>query len=166
MAKTTAQLNAEIAEALRARRWQEQVTREDRKRRERLAPRDTSPTPEQLYEEYQADVAAGVLHGEPRGRAREFRRDRATRKHPPDVAPMTKKSPTRREVAEYLHRHGLPNGRAKGRHPSEFDPSQLHRGIAVEMEHTRDPEIAEQIAMDHLVEDPRYYVKLAKIHVD
>lgn len=79
-----------------------------------------------------------------------------------------KKSPAQlnREIVAHLHRHGLPNGRAKGRLPSEFDPIQLHRGIQVEMEHTRDPKIAERIAMDHLVEDPRYYVKLAKIHVD
>jgi hypothetical protein len=71
-----------------------------------------------------------------------------------------------REIAEHLRRYGLPNGRAKGRHPREFDPVQLRRGIQVEMEHTRDPKIAERIAMDHLVEDPLYYVKLATIHVD
>jgi hypothetical protein len=71
-----------------------------------------------------------------------------------------------REIAEYLRRYGLPNGRSKGRRPSEFDPVQLRRGTQVEMEHTQDRKIAERIAMDHLVEDPRYYVKLAKIHVD
>lgn len=71
-----------------------------------------------------------------------------------------------REIAEHLRRYGLPNGRAKGRRPSEFDPVQLRRGTQVELEHTRDRKIAERIAMDHLVEDPLYYVKLAKIHVD
>ena len=71
-----------------------------------------------------------------------------------------------REIAARLRRYGLPNGRAKGRHPSEFDPVQLRRGIQVEMEHTRDAKIAEGIAMDHLVEDPLYYGKLATIHVD
>lgn len=30
-------------------------------------------------------------------------------------------------------------------------------GIAVEMEHTNDPRVAEEIALDHLSEDPRYY---------
>ena len=81
---------------------------------------------------------------------------------------MAKKPPAQldREIAEHLRRYGLPNGRAKGRRPSEFNPVQLRRGIKVEMEHTRDPKIAERIAMDHLVEDPFYYVKLAKIHVD
>jgi hypothetical protein len=70
-----------------------------------------------------------------------------------------------REITEHLRRYGL-NGRAKGRRPSEFDPVQLRRGTQVELEHTRDRKIAERIAMDHLVEDPLYYVKLAKIHVD
>ena len=71
-----------------------------------------------------------------------------------------------REITEHLRRYGLPNGRSKGRHPREFDPIQLRRGVQVEMEHTSDRGIAERIAMDHLVEDPLYYVKLAKIHVD
>lgn len=85
-----------------------------------------------------------------------------------DFIPMAKKTPAQldREIATHLHRYGLPNGRAKGRRPSEFDLVQLRRGIQVEMEHTSDPKIAERIAMDHLVEDPLYYVKLAKIHVD
>jgi hypothetical protein len=78
-----AQLNAEIDEALRAKKWQEQVEREDRERRARLAR--TRPTPAQLYEEYQSDLAAGVFHGEQRGRARDFRTDKATRKRIPDA---------------------------------------------------------------------------------
>ena len=82
--------------------------------------------------------------------------------------PMTKKTRAQldREIAEHLRRYGLSNGRSKGRRPSEFNPVQLRRGVQVEMEHTRDPKIAERIAMDHLVEDPLYYVKLARIHVD
>ena len=71
--KTPAQLNAEIAEALRAKKWQEQVEREDRARRTRIAG-TTGPSPEQLYEEHTSDVAAGVFHGERRGRARSFRK--------------------------------------------------------------------------------------------
>jgi hypothetical protein len=60
----------------------------------------------------------------------------------------------------------FPNGRSKGRQPSEFDPVQLRRGTAVEMEHTSDSRIAQRIAMDHLTEDRNYYMKLAKIHLD
>jgi len=38
---------------------------------------------------------------------------------------------------------------------------QLTKGIKVEMEHTKDSRIAREVAMDHLVEDPKYYDKLA-----
>lgn len=41
--------------------------------------------------------------------------------------------------------------------PDEFDPDELAHGINHEMEHTDDPELAEEIAMDHLTEDPYYY---------
>ncbi len=40
---------------------------------------------------------------------------------------------------------------------------QLVKGIKVEMEHTDDIEIAKEIAMDHLAEDPNYYTKLKRI---
>lgn len=40
---------------------------------------------------------------------------------------------------------------------------QLKKGIKVEMEHTNDPKIAKEIAMDHISEDPAYYDKLEKI---
>ena len=40
---------------------------------------------------------------------------------------------------------------------------RLNKGVKVEMEHTDDPKIAEQIARDHLWEDLDYYDKLAKI---
>lgn len=45
----------------------------------------------------------------------------------------------------------------------DFPKRALARGAKVELEHTRSRRLAEQIAMDHLVEDPRYYEKLAKI---
>ena len=44
---------------------------------------------------------------------------------------------------------------------SDFDDKQLKIGTLVEMEHTNDPEIAKQIAMDHLTEFPTYYRALA-----
>jgi len=40
---------------------------------------------------------------------------------------------------------------------------ELQMGIKVEMEHTSDREIAKEIALDHLYEDPKYYTKLADI---
>ncbi len=55
----------------------------------------------------------------------------------------------------------LAGGLSSGWRPEEFDPDQLQLGIESEMEHTDDPGIAQEIAMDHLVEDERYYDKLA-----
>ena len=41
--------------------------------------------------------------------------------------------------------------------------AEFKKGISVEMEHTTDREIAKEIALDHLFEDPKYYTKLSKI---
>ena len=41
--------------------------------------------------------------------------------------------------------------------------AELKRGIRVEMEHTKDTEVAREIALDHLGEDLDYYRKLSKI---
>jgi len=57
-------------------------------------------------------------------------------------------------------------GKAHGMKPSQFNARQLQRGTRVEMEHTRSKRLAREIAMDHLVEDPSYYRKLAKFHLD
>jgi sulfite reductase beta subunit-like hemoprotein len=56
----------------------------------------------------------------------------------------------------------------KGDHakPSDFDLRQLFMGVYVELEHTHDPMMAMEIAMDHLVEDPAYYDALKKVHKD
>ena len=40
------------------------------------------------------------------------------------------------------------------------DPTQLAAGIHVEMEHTKNPKVAREIALDHLVEKPDYYTRL------
>lgn len=58
----------------------------------------------------------------------------------------------------------LPNGKSKGVPLRKFDPRELRRGMAVEREHTSDPAMQARIAADHLVEDPKYYRKLATIH--
>lgn len=41
--------------------------------------------------------------------------------------------------------------------------AQVKKGIKVEMEHTDSEEIAHEIAMEHVYEDPKYYDKLSKI---
>jgi len=47
-----------------------------------------------------------------------------------------------------------------------IDTEQLKQGTEVEMEHTNDPKVAERIAMDHLKEDPEYYIKLKSIGLE
>jgi hypothetical protein len=44
----------------------------------------------------------------------------------------------------------------------DVDPEELKKGIETEKEHTDDSTKAEQIALDHLKEDPKYYTKLKK----
>jgi len=57
----------------------------------------------------------------------------------------------------------IPGGLSDGSNPEDFDPKALAKGTKVEMEHTSDREIAKEIAMDHLTEDPKYYDKLETI---
>lgn len=63
-------------------------------------------------------------------------------------------------------RDRLAGGRADRRTPADFDPRALAKGRKVEREHTSDPRLATEIAMDHLVEDPRYYDALEKMEHD
>jgi hypothetical protein len=51
----------------------------------------------------------------------------------------------------------------EGKTKEDFEPAKLKLGAQHEMEHTSQPEAAEQIAMDHLTEDEDYYEKLAAI---
>lgn len=57
----------------------------------------------------------------------------------------------------------IPGGLADEADPSDFDQEQLKMGIEAELEHTNDRQMALEIAMDHLKEDPKYYTKLKKI---
>lgn len=44
--------------------------------------------------------------------------------------------------------------------------SQLNKGITVELEHTSKRDVAREIALDHLAEDPKYYDKLDKAELE
>lgn len=57
----------------------------------------------------------------------------------------------------------IPGGRASGRPPIYVDPWQIAQGIRVELEHTNDPRVAYEIALDHLHEIPDYYTRLAQM---
>lgn len=45
----------------------------------------------------------------------------------------------------------------------DVNQNQLKKGIKIEMEHTNDREKAEEIALDHLSENPKYYTDLEKL---
>lgn len=58
----------------------------------------------------------------------------------------------------------IPGGLAPGgRCPRGTPAATIQRGIKVELEHTSSRRLAREIACDHLTEDPRYYVKLARM---
>ena len=81
------------------------------------------------------------------------------------AARMTKASKNEADV--------VPGGLAKGlslndiaeKHGVSVDMmvAEFKKGIAVEMEHTTDREVAKEITLDHLFEDPKYYDKLKKV---
>ena len=63
-------------------------------------------------------------------------------------------------VDKDLEEDQLNEGKGKDLHPNQIVGSELRMGIAVEMEHTDDPEKAKKIALDHLAENPFYYTAL------
>jgi len=67
------------------------------------------------------------------------------------------------ELVRKARKDQLPGGLADKKSPSDFDSEQLAKGTKVEMEHVDDEKLAQEIAMDHLTEDPKYYDKLATI---
>ena len=54
----------------------------------------------------------------------------------------------------------LNGGKSEGLTEEDFDPEDLKEGMLVELEHTKDREVAKKIAMDHLTENKKYYKKL------
>jgi len=58
-----------------------------------------------------------------------------------------------------------PGGRAekKGVTRDDFPKATIEKGIKVELEHTKDRELAEKIVLDHLAESPKYYDALEKM---
>lgn len=54
----------------------------------------------------------------------------------------------------------LPGGKADRKTPNDYEKNQIQKGQDVEFEHTNDPDIAKEIAMDHLEEHDDYYAGL------
>jgi hypothetical protein len=64
---------------------------------------------------------------------------------------------------EDISKYHNPNNRIDPNIYLKFLKNQLNQGIKIELEHTTDKDIAEEIAKDHLYEDPKYYIKLKTI---
>lgn len=64
------------------------------------------------------------------------------------------------------YQDNLEGGLADDKTPADFDPEQILMGVKVELEHTNDPMIAMEIALDHLTEIPDYYTRLNKMEDD
>ena len=56
--------------------------------------------------------------------------------------------------------------RSEGKKPSEVDPKELAAGIKIEREHSDNPKVQKEIAMDHLTEHPKYYTGLKKMEAE
>lgn len=54
-------------------------------------------------------------------------------------------------------------GKGKNLSDKDVDPTELKMGIEIEKEHTKNPEIARRIAIDHLEEISDYYTRLKKM---
>jgi len=52
----------------------------------------------------------------------------------------------------------VPGGIGDGKPDSDFDPKQMAEGLKIEVEHTKDKDLAKEIAKDHLTELPNYYI--------
>jgi hypothetical protein len=61
------------------------------------------------------------------------------------------------------HTDKLKGGLADDKKPSDFPAKAMDDGLHVELEHTDSRQLATEITMDHLTEDPKYYEKLEKM---
>ncbi len=67
------------------------------------------------------------------------------------------------QKSHFIKTDKFPGGLADKRSPTDFDTANLKTGQQIETEHTNDPKLALEIAMDHLTEDSQYYLKLQSI---
>jgi hypothetical protein len=61
-----------------------------------------------------------------------------------------------------LEKQQLRGGKGDKTTPKDVNKKELKLGKKVEKEHTKNKEKRQEIALDHLTEDPKYYSKLKK----
>ena len=95
----------------------------------------------------------GHIPGFSKEKAKEWAKETPDMKGLPERAPAEKgKHTLRAKKAELAHAHDSGKG---------LSEAAIARGVKVELEHTKDPGVARQIAIDHLRERPDYYARLA-----
>jgi len=67
------------------------------------------------------------------------------------------------KAGKSLKKDEMAGGLADKKTEKDFDKKKLKAGMKVEREHTKDKDVAKEIAMDHLAEDKDYYKKLKTI---
>lgn len=81
---------------------------------------------------------------------------------PPGTPPRQWFTSRRADAAEFEDEwhDQMPGGLADDNVPGDYANDALNEGVEVELEHVNDEQLATEIAMDHLEEDPDYYEKL------
>lgn len=78
------------------------------------------------------------------------------RVHVEDIEPLPR-------TFRKMYADKIPGGLGDKKKDSDFPPKALEKGRKVEKEHTDDPDIADEIAKDHLTESSEYYDELEKM---
>lgn len=73
------------------------------------------------------------------------------------LAVVSKKA---QEAGDFMFEDKIQDGKGDNTSESSVDYEELQVGMAVEKEHTSDTELAKEIALDHLTENPKYYSEL------
>jgi hypothetical protein len=64
------------------------------------------------------------------------------------------------ETVKKVLRDKISGGKADNQPAKKYNQDELKAGIEIEQEHTKDKKLAQEIAQDHLEEDPKYYTHL------
>lgn len=69
-------------------------------------------------------------------------------------------------IDNLLEQDQIKGGKADNQDHKKYNQKELKKGRKHEKEHTDDPDMAEEIASDHLEEDPKYYTRLEDCGID
>jgi hypothetical protein len=64
-----------------------------------------------------------------------------------------------------LYMNKIKGGKGDRLSPKDVCPKQLAVGVLIELEHSDSKDAAEEIALDHLAENPKYYSDLVKKNI-